>query len=147
MIPNVMRFVFGAVAALLIAGALVAPLGPARASAAPDDALCVPTKGQPRLADLVVSGQTPDGTGVFVKNIGCYPTTNEFEVKVTVTDGTSFADEYIPVLQFIEPEGVVVIPVGFTCELYLARIEVDINNGVFEVNEHNNGGTATSTIC
>jgi hypothetical protein len=104
-------------------------------------------KGQPRLSDLVVGGQTPDGMGVYVQNIGCYATTNFFEVRVTVHDGSSFATEYIPVLQFIQPGGQVYIPVGFDCELYLATIEVDINNALFEVNEANNVGTATSTIC
>src|SRR5262245_46109899 len=128
-----MRLVVGTVAACLIAGVLLSPLGaaPARAAAQsdilPGDTVCVPTKGQPRLSDLVVAGPSPDGTGVFVKNIGCYATTNLFEVRVTVTDGTSFATEYVPVLQFIQPDGAVVIPVGFDCQLYLARIEVDIN--------------------
>ncbi|HEY7036269.1 MAG TPA: hypothetical protein VH482_33385 [Thermomicrobiales bacterium] len=149
---NVMRFVMGTVVALLIAGVLVSPLGSARAAAAqsdvaPGDTVCAPTKGQPRLADLVVAGQTPDGTGVYVKNIGCYATTNFFEVRVTVTDGTNFASEYVPVLQFIQPDGSVIIPVGFDCDLSLARIEVDIDNSVFELNEHNNIGNAISIIC
>ena len=153
MISSFMRFVFGTIAALLVAGVLVSPLGSIPAAGAsgvaPGEIVCgPPTKGQPRLSDLVVAGQTPDGLGVYVKNIGCYATTNFFEVKVTVTDGEgNFASEYVPVLQFIESGGQVFIPVGFDCDLYLARIEVDINNDLFEVNESNNTGAAISIIC
>src|SRR5215211_7904520 len=147
-----MRFVVGTFAALLVAAVLVSPLGStsvaAQSDVAPGEIVCAPAKGQPRLSDLVVAGQTPDGMGVYVKNIGCYATTNFFEVRVTVTDGEgNFASEYVPVLQFIESGGQVYIPVGFDCDLFLATIEVDIDNALWELNESNNVGHATSTVC
>ena len=147
MTARFVRFTVGAVVAVLLAGALIAPFGSPQSAAAQSDAVCAPTKGQPRLSDLVVAGQTPDGIGVSVKNIGCYATTTFFQVRVTVTDGNSFASEYISVTQLLQPGAQVIIPVGFDCELYLARIDVDINNSLFELNENNNTGNATSTIC
>jgi hypothetical protein len=151
-IQKSLRLVFGTLAAILVAGVLVSPLGSTSTAGAsgvaPGEIVCTaPTKGQPRLSDLVVAGQTPDGMGVYVKNIGCYATTNFFEVRVTVSDGSNFATEYVPVLQFLESGGQVYIPVGFDCDLFLATIEVDIDNALWELNELNNVGTATSTIC
>lgn len=149
---SMIRFVIGTVAALVIAGVIVSPLRSIPASAqsdvAPGEIVCTaPIKGQPRFADLVVGGQTPDGMGVYVQNIGCYATGIFFEVRVTVGDGSNSATEYVPVMQFIEPGGQVYIPVGFDCDAFLATIEVDINNAVFEMSETNNIGHATSTVC
>jgi len=155
MVSNIRRFFFfGAVATLLVAGALLAPIGlsskdaAAQSEVAPGDTVCTaPIKGQPRLADLIVAGQSPDGAGVYVKNIGCYATGIGFTVKVSLTDGSSVLTEYISVPQFIESDGVAFVPVAFDCDFNVARIEVDVFNNVFEVNEHNNVGDAYSTVC
>src|SRR5688500_12961235 len=86
-ISSLKRAVLGAVAACLVAVALVASLGyagvgPAAAAAdvLPGDSTCVPIKGQTPRPDLIPVGLTPAGTEVVVKNVGCGPHLNAFNV-------------------------------------------------------------------
>jgi hypothetical protein len=153
-IPSFQRAAFGVAAVCLLAAALLAPIGFAGVGAAataadvlPGDSTCIPVKSQTPRPDLIPAGLTPSGTEVIVKNVGCGPTLNGFNVWIALTDGVEIKVAVERIEQLLRPGDAVRVPIAFDCQFDSAYVHVDREQITRDTNPDNNTATFPSIVC
>jgi hypothetical protein len=152
-IASFQRAAIGVAAVCLVAAALVAPLGlramdaAAAAAILSGDAACIPVKGQTPRPDFAVVGLTPSGTEVIVKNIGCGPNLNAFNVWVALTDGVVIEIDQTLIEKRIQPGESFRVHIDFDCQFVSAYVLVDREQITRDSDPSNNSGTFGSIVC